>query len=202
MPVAIKDAWNGWYHVNGHTYGTWLRGDERGWRARHHREHVEGDYKNPPAPAEHRDRLEYSRRVTGDVVHLCARSRELALNVFIETFAQRRVELITLAIDDHHYHLLARFESADASRTPKAARHQPIYALIRHEVGLAKSRSGRALSQAGLRPEGTTWAKRCKITAITDRSHQLEVVRYILDHATRGAATWRVPPAAPPAVDR
>jgi len=41
-------AWNRWYHVNGNTYGTWLRGDARGWRARHHREHCEGDYKNPP----------------------------------------------------------------------------------------------------------------------------------------------------------
>src|SRR3954469_8997801 len=40
--------WNNWYHCTTHTYGTWLRGDPRGWRARHHREHVIGDYKNPP----------------------------------------------------------------------------------------------------------------------------------------------------------
>ncbi len=37
-----------WYHVMGNTYGTWLPGSERGWRERHHREHVEGDYKHPP----------------------------------------------------------------------------------------------------------------------------------------------------------
>jgi hypothetical protein len=41
-------AWNDWYHVVVHVYGSWLRGDPRGWRARHHREHVDGDYKNPP----------------------------------------------------------------------------------------------------------------------------------------------------------
>jgi hypothetical protein len=40
--------WNDWYHSTAHTYGTWLRGDPRGWRARHHREHVDGDYKYPP----------------------------------------------------------------------------------------------------------------------------------------------------------
>ena len=28
-------AWNGWYHVTGNTYGTWLPGDPRGWRECH-----------------------------------------------------------------------------------------------------------------------------------------------------------------------
>jgi hypothetical protein len=40
--------WNDWYHCTAHTYGSWLRGDPRGWRSRHHREHVEGDYRHPP----------------------------------------------------------------------------------------------------------------------------------------------------------
>lgn len=42
--------WNDWYHIMCHTYGTWLPGDPRGFRTRHHREHVEGDYKSPPHP--------------------------------------------------------------------------------------------------------------------------------------------------------
>lgn len=193
MPVPIKDAWNGWYHVNGHTYGTWLRGDERGWRARHHREHVEGDYKNPPPPGAHAEQLALSRRlVKPPPVALCPRSRQMAVEVFVETFAQRGVELVAIAIDDHHFHLLARFRDADATRTPTTTRHQRLYALIRHEVGLAKSRSARALSQSSLRVEGTTWAKRCKITAIRDREHQVQVARYILNHGRRGAVVWRV----------
>ena len=36
-------AWRGWYHVTGGTYGSWLPGDPRGWRARGRREHVDGD---------------------------------------------------------------------------------------------------------------------------------------------------------------
>ena len=54
-------AWNGWYHVNGNTYGTWLPGDERGWRSRHHKVHVNGDYKNPPPPGAHDAHLEIGR---------------------------------------------------------------------------------------------------------------------------------------------
>ena len=45
-------AWNHWYHCTAHTYGTWLRGDPRGWRARHHREHVDGDYRNRTEPTD------------------------------------------------------------------------------------------------------------------------------------------------------
>jgi hypothetical protein len=33
-----------WYHVIISTYGGWLHGDPRGFRTRHHRAHVEGDY--------------------------------------------------------------------------------------------------------------------------------------------------------------
>jgi hypothetical protein len=44
-------AWRDWYHVTGSTYGAWLPGDPRGFRTRHHRQHVEGDYKDPPPRA-------------------------------------------------------------------------------------------------------------------------------------------------------
>jgi hypothetical protein len=37
-----------WIHFVETVYGAWLYGDTRGFRTRHHREHVEGDYKNPP----------------------------------------------------------------------------------------------------------------------------------------------------------
>jgi len=193
MPARIIDAWNGWYHVNGSTYGIWLRGDERGWPARRHREHVEGDYRNPPPPGAHRVKLLDSKRsMTQPPVRLSPEARLLALNTFVETFYQRGIELIACAIDDHHFHGLARFRLSEAHRPPASigTRNQPIYALIRHEVGLAKSRSARAISQAGLAPEGGVWARRFKITAITDRHHQLAVANYIARHANQGAATW------------
>lgn len=103
-------AWNGWYHVNGNTYGTWLRGDSRGWRARHHREHVDGDYKDPP-PAGTYDRLLARSRwlMTREPVHLSGAARKLACRVMVESLRRDGVEVIALCVDDHHFHLLARF---------------------------------------------------------------------------------------------
>jgi hypothetical protein len=40
--------WNNWYHCMFHTYGAWLPGDHRGFRTRHHKKHIEGDYNHPP----------------------------------------------------------------------------------------------------------------------------------------------------------
>ena len=46
----LGTAWHGWFHIIGNTYGTWVRGDPKGFRTLHHREHIEGDYKHPPPP--------------------------------------------------------------------------------------------------------------------------------------------------------
>ena len=37
-----------WFHCISTTYGAWLYGDARGFRTRHHREHIVGDYRSPP----------------------------------------------------------------------------------------------------------------------------------------------------------
>src|SRR5436190_1901454 len=52
-----------WFHITTHTYAAWLPGDPRGFRTRHHREHVEGDYKNPPPPGKYADRLARSKKL-------------------------------------------------------------------------------------------------------------------------------------------
>src|SRR5690242_19796735 len=51
----------GWFHRVASTYGSWLPGDPRGFRARHHREHVEGDYRNPPPAGQYADLERRSR---------------------------------------------------------------------------------------------------------------------------------------------
>lgn len=116
-------AWNGWYHVNGNTFGTWLRGDPHGWRARHHREHVEGDYKHPP-PAGMYDRLlAHSKRLMQrDEVRLSEPARQLACREMVASLLRHRVEVIAVSVDDHHFHLLARFPLA---ASPSAALSRP-----------------------------------------------------------------------------
>lgn len=194
--VRIIDAWNGWYHVNGNTYGTWLRGEPRGWRSRHHREHVEGDYKNPPPPGAHDEAYQKSKRLMEEPVFLSRQARAIACAELVASLQYQSVEPIACCVDGHHYHILARMVMPEVREHVPAwlvhTRHQPIYAFIRHVVGLAKSRAARAISGAGHAPEGGVWAKRFKITPIRDRAHQLQVVRYIQAHANRGAAAWLI----------
>lgn len=49
-PISHHQADSGlvWCHIVLTAYGAWLPGDPRGFRTRHHRQHVEGDYRNPP----------------------------------------------------------------------------------------------------------------------------------------------------------
>lgn len=178
-------AWNNWFHCTGSTKGTWLRGDPRGWRARHHREHCEGDYKNPPPPGAYRELYELSKRLTKRKIVLTPGQREFLCRAMAESLLYREVELIDLCIGAKHWHVLARFKSLDWRARPKEKNRDP-----RHLMGLAKKRSARALSKAGLIDEGGVWAVRCRPLPIRDRSHQLNVAKYIPDHKKKGAAVW------------
>ena len=82
------------------------------------------------------------------------------------------MEVIAASLDAVHYHLLGRF--ADGR--------------VRRCVGLAKRHVSHILRDHGL--PGTVWAKRSRALPIEDRAHQLNVFRYILDHAKAGAWVW------------
>jgi hypothetical protein len=135
----------------------------------------------------------------------------------IASLRRHGVEVVALCVDDHHFHLLARFpmpaarsangtahQSASAPRAggdsrscDAAAARIPIrkddniaLAIIRHFVGIAKKDSAQILSAMRLVGEGGVWAKRCRVLAIRERSHQLNVFDYIVAHGNRGAAVW------------
>ena len=167
--------WNDWYHVNGNTHGTWLRGDPRGWRARHHREHVQGDYRNPP-PAGIYDEVQArpGQLMTRPLVRLSSEAAHHACETIKASLRAHCIETLAVAVDEHHYHILARFPDHRA----------------RHWVGIAKKDSARALSESGLVPQGGVWAVRSRCLPIRDRAHQLNVFRYILRHVSQGAAVW------------
>jgi REP element-mobilizing transposase RayT len=175
--AAMPKAWNNWYHVTVHTYGSWLRGDPRGWRARHHREHVEGDYKKPPAAGVY-DRL-HARSQTlmkRDPVQIAHKLRGIVVISVVEKLQEDGVQIIVAAVDSSHLHLLARFDD-----------HRP-----KHWVGRAKKNASHVLRQQSLRDEeGGLWAKHSYAAPIVDRRHQVKTFQYILAHAQRGAAVWR-----------
>lgn len=171
--MCAMKAWNGWYHVNGNTYGTWLRGDPRGWRARWHREHVDGDYKHPPPPGTGDALLRRSKSVMNKPpVRLTREQRALAGREMVLKLLEQNVQIIALAVTAVHYHLLLKIPDAQ----------------VRWRVGLAKKHASHELSKVGL--PGTVWAKKCRALPIQDRAHQVNVFEYIQEHATEGAWVW------------
>jgi REP element-mobilizing transposase RayT len=169
--------WNDWYHVVSHVYGSWLRGDPRGWRSQNHREHVDGDYKNPPPKGRydrlHRLSLALMKR---DPVAIAAKLREIVVHSVAGKLSALGIEILVASVDAKHLHLLARFRD----------REPEIW------VGRAKKHASHLLRQAGLRTEeGGLWARRCRAEPIRDREHQVNAFRYILKHRQKRAAIWR-----------
>ena len=166
-------AWNGWYHVTGNTYGTWLRGDPRGWRSRRGREHVDGDYKNPPPAGTYETLHAQSRSsLKRAPVYLSAVQRRAAGEALVEMLLQLDIEVLAVSLDASHYHVLARFPDD----------------VVRRRLGRAKKHASHALSELGL--PGHVWARKCRALPVSDRSHQINVLRYIEAHKKKDAWVW------------
>ena len=90
----------------------------------------------------------------------------------VEMLIDQDVQVLALAMDAVHCHMLAKFGDLPA----------------RQAVGRAKKHAYHMLR--GDRRQGRIWAKRGRTLPITDRSHQLNVYQYILQHAQAGAWVW------------
>ncbi len=160
----------------GSTYGTWLPGSDLGWREYKHRKHVDGDYKTPPKDTCYRHNLhaKSKRSLKRPVVRLSQDAQNYACGIFVEVLCGQEIEVIAIAIDDHHFHTLARFPDSKP----------------RHYIGLAKKTSAYKLAQAKYTDKGGVWATRSLCRPIIDRAHQVNTMRYILNHRDSGAAVW------------
>ena len=203
--------WNNWYHCIGTTYGAWLRGDPRGWRAKHHREHVDGDYKRPPAPGIysplHRESQKLLKRPP---IVLNRGQRLVACLAIIEALDHYEVEVVDLAVASQHYHLLARFTPLNGSRNAAAAgaaglcdahaRNDGLDPVPRYLLGKAHSWCTKKVKELcpqspgspepGKKAPGGLWAPKPKCQPIRDRARQLKVVSYIREHEAQGAVVW------------
>ena len=170
--VIASKPWGDWYHIMGHTDGTWLPGDPKGFRTRHHREHVDGDYKHPPPKGKYDNLWKRSKELMKrDPVYLTPQQRERAVQEFVRAFKKWGSELRIISIDRIHLHALA-----------KVIDHNP-----RHYMGLAKKECSAYMKRDNLAPEGGLWAVRCKVLPIVDAGHFEKTTDYIRDHADRGA---------------
>jgi hypothetical protein len=162
-----------WYHIVLTTYGAWLHGDARGFRTRHHREHIEGDYKTPPPP----DRYAACEQRSRGSLKQAAVELPPPLRSTVGTALKERLEglgafVLCMAVAGQHVHLLTKI--------PKGA--------ARDWSGTAKQHAWFVLRERGWK--GKLWGKRGKAVTIRDRRHQLNVYRYILRHADEGAWVW------------
>jgi hypothetical protein len=175
--------WQNFFHVTGSTYGTWLRGDPRGWRARHHRKHVDGDYRNPPPKGKYDKLNEQSKRLMKrERVVLTRQQRQIACQLMVEALLHHKVEVIDLCVGAKHWDGLARFCPVNQVRTWK---RDP-----RNLMGIAKKHSARVMSDRNIVPRGGVWAARCKVIPVKSRWHLDRLGSYIPDHAKKGAAVY------------
>jgi hypothetical protein len=163
-----------WIHFVETVYGAWLYGDARGFRTRHHREHVEGDYKNPPPAGKYEPLRRRSRdSLKQPPVVLPAAWRPVVAEAVRERLQDLGAFVLCLAQGGQHLHLLAKLPTGFDPRIG---------------MGLAKKHAAFEAKAQGW--QGKLWAKRGKEVCVRDRAHQRNVYRYILDHAQEGAWVW------------
>ncbi|MGC4005465.1 MAG: hypothetical protein QM811_21050 [Pirellulales bacterium] len=168
----IRDG-RSWYHVVLTAYGNWLPGDPRGFRTPKHREHVEGDYKQPPPKGRydglHQNRLESMRN---DRYRIPKALFKQVGEAIVDVLHDKNVFVMCICVQRAHCHLLV-----------KASRF-----LLNKFLGIAKRKASRiCVKHSGDR---RIWAKKCSRKPVTKLSHFRNAYRYILAHGQRGAWTW------------
>ena len=180
-------AWNDWYHCMGSTYGTWVRGDPRGWRERYHRKHVEGDYRNPPKAGTWEAAYQLSiEQMKRDAVRLEKRLRWIAIVAIVASLSGDGVEVLVASLDDHHLHVLGRFRKHNPRRLLGWAKFNATKTVKRY----LKAHGAAVGPTLELRDGEGIWAKRSKAHPINDRGHQVNSCGYIADHGKRGAVVF------------
>jgi len=163
-----------WIHFVTTTYGAWLSGDPRGFRTRHHREHVAGDYKNPPPRDLYAKQLERSAKsLKQPPVTLAKKWRPIVGGAVRDKLGERGAFVLCLAVSSQHVHLLAKL--------PRGAEPRIV-------MGLAKKHAAFEIKGRGW--DGKLWGRRGKELRVRGREHQLRVYGYILAHAKQGAWVW------------
>jgi hypothetical protein len=162
-----------WYHMITSTYGSWLYGDPRGFRTRHHREHVEGDYKNPPPPGSYEHLEQRSRTSLKQApVIIPVQFRAVVGMAILNRLEELGTLVVCLSVSGQHCHVFAKLP----------------FGRARDWMGKAKCDAWFKLRDLGWKTK--LWGKRGKTIPIRDRRHQLNVYRYIMDHREEGAWVW------------
>jgi hypothetical protein len=150
-----------------------LYGDARGFRTRHHREHVDGDYKAPPPAGMYAEKQARSRAsLKQEPVIWTPEWRLVVGEALIARLQHLGAFVLCAAVSRQHGHILAKL--------PRR--------LARPWSGLAKKHAWFIARDRGW--VGKMWGRKGKQEPVRDRRHQLNVYRYILNHESEGAWMW------------
>jgi REP element-mobilizing transposase RayT len=152
-PIAFFITWT--------TYGTWLPGDERGWKKR-------GLWVDQPPDPSMEERAR--ERMTDDLVVLTPKQRKIVDAVLVEHCRIRNWTLHARNVRTNHVHVVVT-----APRDPKTVREQ------------LKAWASRRLSEdLGLRGAGENgqkrwWTEKGDIEEVYTEEYLVEVIRYVLE---------------------
>jgi hypothetical protein len=200
----MQTSGNHWYHCIVSTYGSWIRGDVRGWRSRKHHEHVQGDYKHPPPEEAYQVIRRHTLRIMKrKPVVLTHDQRLLICHWMAQYLTHAQVTWADYCIGATHFHLLARIppevslSCAGLTAANQLSDGRPPWP--RHLLGRLKAHTSFLMRQEGHHTApGGLWGVRSKIIPIKDRNHQIQVVRYIRNHRDEGAVVWSDLKSDPP----
>jgi hypothetical protein len=160
-----------WRHVIISTVNSWLPGDPRGFRSRHHKVHSSGDYKNPPPRGEHEELFHYSKEISADPVVIPRDQRRTAGRAILHKLQKLNYRVLALAVAGMHAHVLVELPDN--------------LLLIRHIIGQCKTVSSHAIRD---RVPGRVWGAGGGFKPVDDEKHHRNVFHYILRQSD--AWTW------------
>lgn len=162
-----------WRHIIINTLGTWLHGDERGFRSRKHRIHSSGDYRKPPPAGKHQGLHDYHEERARCEATIEKSLRATIGRAIIAHLLAHHYRVLAVAVGKVHTHILV--ELPEGLRVVKAI------------VGEAKRRSSRAVKHA---LPGNVWAAGGTFKIAATKGHLGAANNYILYDQGPLAWTW------------
>jgi len=167
MPLPGKQ----WRHLTFGTHNSWLPGDPRGFRDRHHKLHSSGDHRNPPPAGEYAKLNEHARQISGRPVLLEQAHRQIVLRSIYEKLHQLDHRCVVAACCAMHVHVLVELPDD----LPE----------IKKITGKLKRSASTAIRD---QMPGRIWARGGNYEPVKNKAHQRAVYQYILRH--RKAWVW------------
>ncbi|MGH7178301.1 MAG: hypothetical protein ACREJC_13050, partial [Tepidisphaeraceae bacterium] len=163
-----------WWHLMWNTYGTWLPGDPRGFRNRHHRIHSSGDYRNPPPPGEHAGLHRYNhQRLPGEVVLRSTAIRRSVCDAMVRTLVELGARVMVVTVCRTHVHLVVEW---------------PIdRCVFKAWMTKLKIESSKQIAE---KVKGRGWGRGSKSVLIRSLRQRSTTFEYVRDRQEPGAAIW------------